>query len=242
MTYAENNRTGGSHEEIWTKGYGLCFEEVISSFLRLFAEKETFQNGIRKENHQYSELILRECLANEMIHGDLSARGAGPLVEIFPNRIEFSNPSRSILDSDHVIEMVPSADNEKLVFLMHRIGIGDERGSGFDKIMAECERNHIASPLVESQQGFVRVTVFDGQTFKEEGTTSLLRDIYYHAVLCYVNRVPMTNSSLRKRWNLGEDDKVKVARLIKSALNLKRIKPVNSLAAKKSMQYVPYWA
>ena len=242
VTYAGPSRTSGSHEDAWSKGYALCFEEIISSLLRLFAEQETFQNGIRQQNYSYDELVLRECVANMLIHGDLSARGAGPLIEIFSNRVEFSNPSRSVLDSDHVIEMIPSADNEKLALFMHRIGIGDERGSGFDKIMEATERTHSPSPLVESEIGFVRVTVFRGQGFAKEDQASLLRDLYYHAVLSYVNRSPMTNASLRKRWGLDAQSSVKVARLIRSALSLGRIKPVDPSAAKKSMQYLPYWA
>ena len=196
VTYAGTSRATGSHEDIWSKGYALCFEEIIASLLRLFAEQETFQNGIRKQNYAYDELVLRECLANMLIHGDLSARGAGPLVEVFSDRIEFSNPSRSLLDPDHVIEMIPSADNEKLALFMHRIGIGDERGSGFDKIMEATERSHTPSPLVESESGFIRVTVSRCQDFAHEDRASLLRDLYYHAVLAYVNRSPMTNVSL----------------------------------------------
>lgn len=196
VTYAGTSRATGSHEDIWSKGYALCFEEIIASLLRLFRRTGNISKRHLQQNYAYDELVLRECLANMLIHGDLSVRGAGPLVEVFSDRIEFSNLSRSLLDPDHVIEMIPSADNEKLALFMHRIGIGDERGSGFDKVMEATERSHTPSPLVESESGFIRVTVSRGQDFAHEDRASLLRDLYYHAVLAYVNRSPMTNVSL----------------------------------------------
>lgn len=39
----------------------------------------------------FPEIAIREMLANAMIHQDLQQRGTNPMVEVFKNRIEFSN-------------------------------------------------------------------------------------------------------------------------------------------------------
>jgi ATP-dependent DNA helicase RecG len=40
------------------------------------------------------EIALRELIANALIHQDFSLTGTGPMIELFDDRIEFSNPGR----------------------------------------------------------------------------------------------------------------------------------------------------
>ena len=52
----------------------------------------------------------------------------------------------------------------------------------------------------------------------------------------------MTNTSLRKRFGIEEKNSATVSRIIKDALNAKKIKAYDVDAAKKMMKYIPYWA
>lgn len=45
----------------------------------------------------YPELAIRELVGNMLIHQDLTIRGGGPLVEVFDDRVEFSNPGASLI-------------------------------------------------------------------------------------------------------------------------------------------------
>ena len=45
----------------------------------------------------YPEVALREFVANALIHQDLSISGAGPMVEIFENRIEITNTGEPLI-------------------------------------------------------------------------------------------------------------------------------------------------
>lgn len=42
----------------------------------------------------YSELALRELIANALIHKDFTVTGAGPMVEIYDDRIEVTTLAR----------------------------------------------------------------------------------------------------------------------------------------------------
>lgn len=49
------------------------------------------KSGIRRQKYSFPETAIRELLANVMVHQSLEQRGTSPMVEIFSDRIEFSN-------------------------------------------------------------------------------------------------------------------------------------------------------
>ena len=58
----------------------------------------------------------------------------------------------------------------------------------------------------------------------------------------YLKREPMTNSSLRNRFGIEKKNAAMVSRLIRDALTLGKIRPVDLEAANKNQRYIPYWA
>ena len=50
--------------------------------------------ALRREVPMYPDLAVRELIANALIHQDFSITGAGPMVEVFADRMEITNPSR----------------------------------------------------------------------------------------------------------------------------------------------------
>lgn len=240
VSYVGINRIQGEDEQFFKKGYVLSFNEIVSAVVHRY-RREAFQNAMRIHVDPYSEISLREALANLMIHGDLLSLGSGPLIEAFPNRLEFSNPGSLRFDVDRILDVSPDATNEILADFMHRIGIGDERGSGYDKMLYEAERMHAPSPLVEAKPNGVTVTLFPPTPYAEERSVDIERDIYYHCCLCYLNRRAMTNSSLRERFGLDDSKTVEISKRIKRLVDAGRLKPMPG-AARKNMEYIPYWA
>ena len=45
------------------------------------------------------EIAIRELVANALIHQDFNITGAGPMVEIFSDRMEISNPGAPLIDA-----------------------------------------------------------------------------------------------------------------------------------------------
>lgn len=58
----------------------------------------------RKEIRVYPELAIRELVANAIIHQDLTMSGTSPMVEIFEDRIEITNPGKSLIDTRRFID------------------------------------------------------------------------------------------------------------------------------------------
>ena len=62
----------------------------------------------------YPELALRELIANALIHQDFTVTGAGPMVEIYDDRIEVTNPGTLLPGKkpDRLIGTTPESRNE----------------------------------------------------------------------------------------------------------------------------------
>lgn len=240
VSYNGETRLDGNDEQIFDKGYVLCFNEIISAIIHLY-RREAFSGPRRINIDPYSEIALREALANMIIHGDLNANGSGPLIEAFPNRLEFSNPGTLRFEIDRILDVSPDAKNHALADFMHRLGIGDERGSGYDKMLIEAERLIAPSPLVENNSNGVRVTLFPPIKFEDESSSDIRRDIYLHCCLRYLNRTPMNNTSVRMRFGLDERKTTAISKWIKVLVDENRIKPIEG-ASRKKMEYIPYWA
>ncbi|MEK1722660.1 ATP-binding protein [Staphylococcus aureus] len=88
----------------------------------------------------YPELAIRELVANSLIHQDLLISGAGPVIEIFDNRIEIVNPGTPLIKVERFLDSPPKSRNESLASLLRRMGICEERGTGIDKVISETEK------------------------------------------------------------------------------------------------------
>src|SRR5690606_26183142 len=116
--------------------------------------------ALRQSVKLYPELAIRELAANALIHQDFSMSGTGPMVELFSDRLEISNPGRPLIDPLRFIDHSPRSRNEKLADLMRRVRICEERGSGFDKIVAQVEAFQLPAPDISVDDTHTRVWLF----------------------------------------------------------------------------------
>ncbi len=225
-------------------GYLLSFEEAIS-YLKSFTLQRTFVNekGYTASSYFYPDIVLREGLTNAIIHQDLLERGAGPMVNITSTFIEFVNPGNLKISPDHIIDAEPIAENEKLSSFLRRAGIGDARGTGFDKMENALEEARMLSPSVHELSSSVSVYVYAQKPFSKWSLEEKLSAAYYHACLFYYSAgKPMTNETLRNRFGLNAKDKSIVSRIIRTAVERGLLKIQNETASDKNRSYVPYWA
>lgn len=115
----------------------------------------------RKSVVSFSKIAIRELLANAMIHQDLQQRGTNPMVEVFKNRIEFSNAGAPLVAIERIVDSVPVSRNENIAGFMHKCGICEERGSGYDKIVEATGKNELLAPRIENQNNqFTKAILF----------------------------------------------------------------------------------
>lgn len=190
----------------------------------------------------FPELAVRELVANALIHQDFFVTGAGPMVEIFADRIEITNPGEPLVETLRFVDTPPKSRNEGLASLMRRFRICEERGSGIDKVIAQVELFQLPAPLFEVPESFTRVVLFAHRPLSQMDKADRIRACYLHACLKWVMRDFLTNGSLRERFGVEERNKAIVSRYIREAVDAGMIRPFDEDAARKLMKYVPYWA
>ena len=147
-------------EQVSGKGYANGFEALIGYVNGLLPSNEVMGQALRRQVPMYPELAVRELIANALIHQDFFMTGVGPMVEIFDDRIEITNPGTPLVDPQRFVDTPPRSRNEGLASLMRLIGICEERGSGIDKVIRLVEMFQLPAPIFEAPDGFTRSVLF----------------------------------------------------------------------------------
>ena len=242
IQYRGAGRTDTLREQEISKGYASGFEGLITYIHGLLPVNEVIEKALRKTVAVFPELAVRELVANALIHQAFFVTGAGPMVEIFDDRIEITNPGEPLVDTQRFVDTPPKSRNETLASMMRRFRICEERGSGIDKVIAQIEIYQLPAPLFEVPEGFTRVVLFAHKPLIAMDKAERVRACYLHACLKYVSREFLTNASLRERFGVEEKNKAAVSRYIREAVDAGIIKPFDEDVARKLMKYVPFWA
>lgn len=190
----------------------------------------------------FPHMALRELMANMLIHQDFSITGTGPMICIFDGRIEFTNPGSSLVDVARLLNDPPHSRNEKMAAICRRLQLCEEAGSGWDKIVLDCERHHLPAPQVEEPGDNMRVTLVQETPYRNLTRQQRMDSTYWHACVQYAQRLPMTNASLRDRFDLPASGASQVSRLIKTCISSNLLKIADPDAGKQYVRYLPYWA
>lgn len=242
IQYRGAGRTATLKEQVGGKGYACGFEGLIAYLNGLLPGNEVIGEALRKSVPMFPELAVRELVANALIHQDFFVTGAGPMVEIFEDRIEVTNPGEPLVDPQRFVDTPPRSRNEALASLMRRFRICEERGSGIDKVVFQVELFQLPAPLFEKPEGFTRTVLFAHKPLSAMDKAERVRACYLHACLCYVTRKEMTNTSLRARFGVKQHNRSVVSRLIREAVDAGVIAPAEPDAPPKLMRYLPIWA
>jgi len=242
IQYRGTGRTETVKEHEDGKGYASGFTGLLEHINNLLLSNEVIEQALRKQVPMLPELAVRELVANALIHQDFFVTGTGPMVEIFDDRIEITNPGEPLVDTARFVDSPPASRNEAVASLMRRFRICEERGSGIDKVVFQVELFQLPAPIFEAPNGFTRAVLFAHKPLTEMDKKDRVRACYLHACLKYVMRDYLTNSSLRERFGIEARNRSTVSRLIREAVESKAIYPYDPSAAPKLMKYVPWWA
>ena len=165
------------------------------------------------------------------------------MVEVFDDRLEISNPGLPLIDTLRFIDHTPRSRNEMLADLMRRFHICEERGSGIDKVIFQIEEHQLPPPDFRTDTTHTRVVLFAHQKLSEMDKKDKARACYQHCCLLYVSNRVMTNTTLRERFKIAENDYPVASRIIRDTIGANLIKPEDPTnKSRKHAKYVPAWA
>lgn len=243
ILYKGSDRVETEKEWPGHKGYACGFTDLVK-FLneRFIPTSERLKGALRREAPKYPPLAVRELVANALIHQDFSVTGAGPMIEIFADRMEITNPGEPLIEPARFLDSPPRSRNERLASLMRRIGICEERGSGIDKVVSQIEAYQLPPPRFDAVHDSTRSILYAEQLLENLSKEDRIRACYLHACLKWVSASYLTNKSLRERFCIKDQNASLASRLIKEAVEAKQIVPFDEDASRKFMKYIPWWA
>lgn len=136
----------------------------------------------------------------------------------------------------------PVSRNEKLVREMRNLGLAEDRGSGWDKIVNAIELHALPAPEIKVRQNSITVSLWFDKPLKLLSLEERNWTVYLHTVLKYLLNEPANNASLRQRLNLPESKSSTVSKLFRQATEGELIKPFDKESSNKTKRYVPIWS
>lgn len=227
------------------KGYALALPDAERQIMSLIPSWEEVDGAFRRIVSAYPQRAIRELLVNAVVHQDLSATDSSPLVCLYENRIEFSNPGESLIPVDRVLNALPKTRNVGLVRLLRQMDLCEEGGTGWDRAVNACEEARLMAPRIESSAELgTKVTMFAGSGFARMSKSDRMDATYWHACLMYAQSESMSNQTLRERFGLPAETKstVAISRLLRECCDAGLIHEEDSDSGARYRRYVPFWA
>jgi predicted HTH transcriptional regulator len=242
IQYKGRDRTQTLRERQWSKGYANGFAELLDAIYGLLPTNEVMGKALRRDVPMFPALAVRELVANALIHQDFSLTGTGPVIEIFDERLEITNPGDPLVEPDRFLDSPPRSRNEALASLMRRLHICEERGSGIDKVVSQVELYQLPPPLFEVWSESTRVVLFAPRPLDQMDKEERLRACYWHACLKYVRREQVTNTTIRERFGIEEQNRASASRLLGDAVSAGFLILRDPDSSRSQRQYLPWWA
>lgn len=241
VVYKGQSKVETIREQQFDMGYAIGFENIVTWINSQLPSNEEIGQSLRSTVTMYPPIAIRELVANMLVHQDFGEKGF-PLVEIYSDRVDISNPGQPIISVERFIDEYNSR-NSSLADLMRRLGICEELGSGLDKAVAAIEMFQLPPMRFQVQETRTTVTLFAYRKYAELDKQDRIYACYQHACLMYVTNRKMTNQTLRGRLGIEKQNYPMASRIIKDTINAGKIKEEKTEnQSKNNKGYIPFWA
>lgn len=218
------------------------FNNIVANIMNRVPYKEDYTDGKRKDIPIFPRIAVRELVANELVHQDFTVEGMGPTIEIFSNRLVFTNPGSPLIPVERFLDVPPISRNNDLANLMEKFHIVESRGTGIDKVVNALENNGLPSLDIKVPTSTATVvTLNSAKSFKDMSITERTNSIYWNACLKYVEGEQISNKSIRDTFKLSSRDSSLVSKSVYNAVEAKKIKVYDPNTGRKFSKYIPFW-
>lgn len=229
-----------THRQDGQRGYAAGFKGLVEYIDGLLPRNEHIGNAFREDRPLYPAIAIRELVANALIHQDMTVGGAGPLIELFVDRMEITNPGKPLVSPDRFLDLPPRSRNEALAALMRRMRLCEEQGTGIDKVILAVELHQLPPPDFRTEVHAVRAVLFAPRRFAEMTPEERIRACYQHAALKFVSGQRMKNATLCERFGIDPKNASQASVIIGQCQKAGLIRPADP--AHPRAGYVPFWA
>lgn len=183
LKYAQDDRGSGRYQTLIDgadnrfEGSILTqLEEASKNIEELIPKRRAFADSGRFEAiPSIPRDAWYEGLVNAAIHRSYSDSGDHIRVEIFPNRIEITNPGRFLGTArlDDPESITRKARNPRIARVCNDLLITQELGEGIRRIFAEMRKVGLSDPVYQQRQNAVNLTLFASSAIPQSILNSL---------------------------------------------------------------------
>lgn len=145
VVYTGTSKLDTRIDQTFTRGYAVGFQDLVRFVMAQLPQNEVIEDALRREVKLVPNVVIRELVANALIHQDFLVSGASVMIEIYNNRVEISNPGEPLVPLERFIDGYQSR-NERLADLMRRTGICEEEEQRHRSRGAGSRGVSVASP------------------------------------------------------------------------------------------------
>lgn len=189
---------------------GSLFDAIheVPAFIRRNTRMAARIEAMRRHDiPEYPEVAIREVLINAIAHTDYSLTGMHILIAIYSDRMEIQNPG--MLPFGMTMEDfkagVSKVRNRVIARIFRELGLMEEWGSGYRRVMAACQNGGYPTPNWQELGAAFRVTFYPHPEVISSSETNVPVNVPVNAPV----NVPVNE---RQQWflnQLGAGRKVK---------------------------------
>jgi ATP-dependent DNA helicase RecG len=120
-------------------------------------------------------VVIRELVANALIHQEFTMGGFSVMIEVYGNRVEIYNPGEPVVPVERFIDGYQSR-NERLADLMRWMGICEEKSSGIDRAVNAAEVFQLPAPDFRAGHRRTVVSIYGPGPFEDMNREDRVRD------------------------------------------------------------------
>ena len=242
ITYKGKNKLESTADQTGRNGYATAFPRLLAYIMERSPYREEMRHGIRTKVYSYPEISVREFLANAMIHQDFTMDTGYPVIEVFDDRVQFTNPGVPLVEIQRFIDTPSKTRNIRLAAMMRQAGLCEARGSGVDRALQAIEDDALPPPTFRVSENSLVVTLYKEKEFRSLSKDDRIRGCYQHACLRCEAGEAMSNGSLRIRFGLSTRQYPQISEVIADTIQAGLIRPLHEDQGNRTARYLPYWA
>lgn len=221
------------------------FDEAFKFILsKLPVRSRIDPEGKRREHLVIPKVAIRETLANAIAHRDYTTFSSRIQIDIYSDRIEFSNPGRSLVPLDEIETAHSETRNPLLMYYLRDWKITEQRARGIRTIKSSLKQAGLAEPKFEHRADWFVASIFntafiksDDQIWLQNFAALKLKERQLNAlVYARYNKAGITNEIYRDINNMNSvrDD----IRATKELARLTRLKLLVKQGENRYRRYV----
>lgn len=242
LSHLNLDKSSQVKEYLFDQGMLLCLSDLLELLCKELTVKGR-KTGDSQRQLSYPRAVLQELLLNSIVHQNYQSAGSGMLVELFADKLVFSNPG-AFPRARPNFSGYSDCPNPSLAARLRESGWGGAPGSGLLSVVEALENAQLPPLIIQEFGGQCRLIIQPQHPFATLPHDLKLTGVYQHCCLKYFRQEVLSNKSLRLRFGSSSKTIATFSRLLTEAVTYQLIKPApeSDSGSLRNKSYIPYWA